>query len=474
MLPANNGPGRNNSITSQFVSTQLQPTLISQATPQSYIPDHMQSKQIPPTPYNFPNSPQPTTNNSMVLPNYQNQFCTTITTTDEAIDEDITENINSTSWQIARGTKRRKINKATQNNNPSETTVTIHNRYDLLPNEETNEAETQDGNSPKKIPRPPPIFVYDVINYPQMINHLAEVAEEESYSTRSMANNIIKINCNTPETYRKMIRLMKENNIVYHSYQLKDERSYRIVIKHLHHTVELKDIAAELADLGHKVRNIINAKHRQTKEPLNLFFVDLEPAENNKEVYKIRSLQNKIIEIEPPNKSKHMIQCTRCQLYGHSKTYCNRPYLCVKCGGQHNTTTCKKSKDTPATCGLCGGPHPASYKGCEYYRNLTKNRYDNQKTQIPKVNYTSVPDFQPVTTPPNSQPIQPPSFRRTYADAARGRSGDSNNEENINNNNNQDINLSKFLEEFKQMFNQLIQQNSLVLNMLTTLISKLK
>jgi transcription termination factor NusB len=70
----------------------------------------------------------------MVLPNYQTQFCTTITTTDETIDEDITENINSTSWQIARGTKRRKINKATQNNNPSETTVTIHNRYDLLPN----------------------------------------------------------------------------------------------------------------------------------------------------------------------------------------------------------------------------------------------------------------------------------------------------------------------------------------------------
>jgi hypothetical protein len=58
-----------------------------------------------------------------------------------------------------------------------------------------------------------------------MINHLAEVAEEENYSTRSMANNTIKINCNSPGTYRKMIRLMQQNNIVYHSYLPKDERS---------------------------------------------------------------------------------------------------------------------------------------------------------------------------------------------------------------------------------------------------------
>jgi hypothetical protein len=77
---------------------------------------------------------------------------------------------------------------------------------------------------------------------------------------------------------------MKENNIIYHSYQPKDERPYRVVIKHVHHTVDLKDIFDELSGLGHKVRNIINAKHRQMKEPLNLFFIDLESADNNKEV----------------------------------------------------------------------------------------------------------------------------------------------------------------------------------------------
>jgi hypothetical protein len=40
-----------------------------------------------------------------------------------------------------------------------------------------------------------------------------------------------------------------------------------------------------------------------------------------------------------------------------------------------------------------------------------------------------------------------------------------------NNENTSNI-LIKFLEEFKNMFNQLIHQNSIVLNMLTTLIAK--
>jgi hypothetical protein len=237
-----------------------------------------------------------------------------------------------------------------------------------------NEEVTATTISPAKSPRPPPIYVHDVINYPRMINHIAEVAEEETFSTKSMANNIIKINCNTPDTYRKLISFMKDRNIVYHSYQPKEERSYRVVIKHLHHTADTQDIAIELAELGHKVRNVLNVKHRQTKEPLNLFFVDLEPAANNKDIYHITSLQNKIIEIEPPNKPRHIIQCTRCQLYDHSKTYCNRPYMCVKCGGPHNSTTCAKSKETPARCGLCEGAHPANYKDCTYYHNLIKNK----------------------------------------------------------------------------------------------------
>jgi len=142
-----------------------------------------------------------------------------------------------------------------------------------------------------------------------------------------MAKNFIKITCFSPETYRTLIKHFKDTDIYYHTYQIKEDRAYIVVLKYLHHTTEIEDIRQDLLQQGHVARNIVNAHHRMTKEPLNLFFVDLEPAENNKEVYKITAIQNKIIHIEPPRTNKnHIPQCTRCQQYGHKRRYCNRPY----------------------------------------------------------------------------------------------------------------------------------------------------
>jgi len=59
-----------------------------------------------------------------------------------------------------------------------------------------------------------------------------------------------------------------------------------------------------------------------------LFFVDLQPAESNKEIYNIKALQNKIIQLKPPRVNKnHIIQCMRCLQYGHTKSYCNKPFM---------------------------------------------------------------------------------------------------------------------------------------------------
>ena len=119
-------------------------------------------------------------------------------------------------------------------------------------------------------------------------------------------------------------------------YQPKEERAYRIVLKYVHHSVHTEDIAAELEAKGHRIRHITNGWHWKTKDPLNLFFIDLEPAENNNDVFKIHRLLNQSVTIETPRRYTGIVQCTRCQQYGHSKTYCNKPFVCVKCGGKQH------------------------------------------------------------------------------------------------------------------------------------------
>ena len=60
-------------------------------------------------------------------------------------------------------------------------------------------------------------------------------------------------------------------------------------------------------------------------------------------MYNIQALQNKIIQIEPPRVNKNnIIHCMRCQQYGHTKSYCNKTFMCVKCGGSHYSKERKK------------------------------------------------------------------------------------------------------------------------------------
>lgn len=80
----------------------------------------------------------------------------------------------------------------------------------------------------------------------------------------------------------------------------------------MHYSVKTEDMPEALTKLV-QVGNIINARHRVTKEPLNLFFIDLEPTSNNRHIYNVKQLQNNI-SIETPNKNKkYILRYMRCQ-----------------------------------------------------------------------------------------------------------------------------------------------------------------
>jgi PAX-interacting protein 1 len=208
-----------------------------------------------------------------------------------------------------------------------------------------------------------------------MIENISQIVDPEAYHTKTFPDNTVKIDTYQPETYRNLIRHLKEEEIIHHSYQLKEERAHRVVIRNLHHSTSTTDIISELGSKGHKVRNVINVRHRQTKDPLQLFFVDLEPQDNNKDIYNIEFIENTKIRVEPPRHKRDIVQCLRCQSYEHTRRYCMRTFNCVKCAGPHDTKDCSKPKDTPATCVLCKGAHPANFKGCNIYRELLKLKY---------------------------------------------------------------------------------------------------
>jgi hypothetical protein len=447
-----------------YQQQQLMPQLLYPTQLTGYGPPPPQINYCPPT-------------LEATQPNQQAQTSTNYPATKQLADTH--ENANGTKTQFKWQTiKKRKRNTPTSEEGASRPPISCSNRYEQLsqlPNDFTDDAMHTDAitntqpivkfTSPKD-PKPPPIFVYGVINFNDMAKYLSKTIAEDQYYCKVQSNDTIKIYVSTPDSYRRIVKQLQDDKIVYHTYQLKQERAYRIVIRNLHHSTPTTQITTELEKRGHEVRNILNVKHRATKEPLPLFFIDLEPKENNKTIYDIEFLCNMRITVEAPRQRKHIVQCTRCQSYGHTKTYCTKPYACVKCGENHNTTTCTKPSDTPAKCALCGGSHPASYKGCEVYKNLQKIRgkslnqtpYRTAQQNISINDRNQFPPINPnqVTTP---MPFTPTT---SYAQALTQKQQPPMDEQ-----------LSTFLSELKTLFTQLLNQNSMILSLLHTVIGRI-
>jgi len=232
------------------------------------------------------------------------------------------------------------------------------------------------------------------------------------------------------------------------------------------------DIAAAIEEIGHSVKNVLNIKHHQTKSPLPMFFVDLNPQESDNDIFSITALLHTKVKIEEPHKKREIPQCLNCQSYGHTRTYCAYPPKCVKCGDNHPTSSCIKSPELPAKCALCSGPHPANYKGCLIFKQLRQKRPNISSKTANISSYNSQPSQPPCTTNNPEHHSQPPTIvnssthPRTYANAAKGHP--SNNHPNLADNN--EIYLTKFLDEFKSILNPLL---SLLTQVLANLINNI-
>lgn len=335
-----------------------------------------------------------------------------------------------------------------------------HEQNAYFGEESVDKSSNNDSNA-KKIPKPPPIFIDDVVNFPVMINNIETVINADEFTCKTLSKNQVKINANSIETYRKLVKLLEQHKIAFHTYQLKQDKAYRVVVRNIHPTVSSDDIKEALKGLGFEIRNVMNIRSRINKEPLPLFFVDQEPNEENKKIYDIKYLLRTKISVEPPRKKYDIPQCLRCQAYGHTKSYCTKPFYCVKCAGDHPTTSCTKAKTTAATCALCNGPHPASYKGCPVYQDLQKPRsFPNNNRKITMANQGTEKVY---TVRPNVNYAQATksSAENTYLPDA----------EYTENNNNGHF-LNQFLTKFESMFAQLMNQNNMIINLLTTMINK--
>jgi len=256
-----------------------------------------------------------------------------------------------------------------------------------FPDGEPGPAATKPPDKPKPTPRtfkPPPIFIPDVTNISALLKMITTlVGPSKDFSYKTERNNNVRVMMPDKESYTELRQQLVAQKKRHRTFQPKDERAYRVVVKGLHHTADRAEIKEEMEKLGHKVRDLHNPIGRKTKEPLGIFFANLEPASNNKEVFQIRRLCRSVVTIEPPLKFNDVPQCFRCQGFGHTQRYCFLEHRCVKCGGHHDSRACAKKENEKACCLHCQADHPASFRGCPAYKKAKAQQAPKPRPATP-------------------------------------------------------------------------------------------
>jgi len=111
------------------------------------------------------------------------------------------------------------------------------------------------------------------------------------------------------------------------------------------------------------------------QKPLPLFFIDLEPAINNKDIFELKFLcyTNIIVEAPSIKKKYHNALISRTIIIRHITTI---KYLVASVVATYLKYL---HKDFPAKCELFGD-HPRNYKGCPSLKNIQdhRNRHSSQ------------------------------------------------------------------------------------------------
>ena len=103
-----------------------------------------------------------------------------------------------------------------------------------------------------------------------------------------------------------------------------------------------------------------------------------------------------IFRVEESKTTLSILQCFKCQSFGHKALNCTKKEKCVVCGEAHSHKNCPNKEKQKPKCANCRGPHVANYRGCPAYKDQAFRQHVVQK----QISYASV--LKQASPPPTS------------------------------------------------------------------------
>ena len=253
--------------------------------------------------------------------------------------------------------------------------------------------DNQENNPTPESKKVKPIFIEESFQV------VRGILDKIKLSTRPLCkikeNKSIQVSCFNLDDKKKIIDNLKKKLIGFNTFTESSEKNQCYILKGFYNTScdELLTIlqsskvpAIKVSDLIRKddhVIYIVQFANNFDTNCLNL---------NHK------TIDSMIVKWEKLKRSSNKImQCFKCQRFGHSSHGCGFEARCVKCQESHPRGQCKRiNQEGDPTCVNCGGNHTANYQRCPTYIKYVENKAQrpNKTNQVKKqVELTSTAEF---------------------------------------------------------------------------------
>lgn len=244
-------------------------------------------------------------------------------------------------------------------------------------------SENSKTNNQNKKQKVPPIHIFD-INSAELIKFVRDCLKISDFKIKEFKNkNKNTLILNTIENYMRVKIHLEKTKTKFFTYTPKCAKTKTFLLKGLPADTDPEEIMNELLyfkteNLNFiKVNNFETTKSKKEGYKLPIFLVQISSESHIKSLKAIDVILYRCVKWETL-KREEIPQCRKCQGFFHSASNCFMESKCVKCGKPHEVGKCElpnvdNNEREKLFCALCNKyGHPASYKGCEKYKELQR------------------------------------------------------------------------------------------------------
>ncbi|XP_049840328.1 uncharacterized protein LOC126285048 [Schistocerca gregaria] len=236
------------------------------------------------------------------------------------------------------------------------TSLPLSNRYDVIQDGGTAAADDAYPNSYKEL-------------YDWLKSNL-----KQPFTAKQAGGDKLKLSVATTDDYMTVMDMAGARGIPSYTFPMVRPPTLKIVLRGVVQSLSNEDVKDELAELGFHASIVDYHKMPGTNKRSGLRVVILPDTPDNRKIFNVTRLCALSITVETLRKSRGVTQCFRCQGFSHVARHCTMPFVCVKCGGPHDSRLCPVPKQDPAKCGLCGGNHTANFRSCPKHKEASRRQ----------------------------------------------------------------------------------------------------